>query len=102
MTAKQLIVSMLTVDPSKRITAADALQSKWMTMTDEEMGLGANMNLPETVSLMKKFVARNKLRGAMITTTYATTAKFWTENAVSFIKKILHSILLDLDPRTRH
>lgn len=87
MPAKQLIVNMLTVDPSKRISAADALKSKWMTMSDEEMGPGAKVNLPETVSMMKKFVARNKLRGAMIATTYATTAKFWTGTAVSFMSQ---------------
>jgi serine/threonine protein kinase len=87
MSAKQLIVNMLTVDPSKRISAADALKSKWITMPDEEMGPAAHENLEETVAMMKKFVARNKLRGAMIATTYVTTAKFWTGTAVSFMSQ---------------
>mmetsp|Transcript_7584 Transcript_7584/g.11049 ORF Transcript_7584/g.11049 Transcript_7584/m.11049 type:complete len:101 (+) Transcript_7584:777-1079(+) len=76
MPAKQLIARMLTVDPTKRITAEEALKSKWMTMPDEEMGPAMKENLSETITQMKKFVARNKLRGAMIATTYATTAKF--------------------------
>ncbi|GFH58735.1 ribosomal protein S6 kinase alpha-1/2/3/6 [Chaetoceros tenuissimus] len=87
MPAKQLIARMLTVDPTKRITAEEALKSKWMTMPDEEMGPAMKENLSETIAQMKKFVARNKLRGAMIATTYATTAKFWAGNAVSFMSK---------------
>lgn len=87
MTAKQLIVNMLTVDPSKRISAADALKSDWMTMSDDEMRTAAQQNLTESVAMMKKFVARQKLRGALIATTYATTAKFWTGNAVSFMSQ---------------
>jgi len=87
MPAKQLIARMLTVDPTKRITAEEALKSKWMTMPDEEMGPAMKENLSETITQMKKFVARNKLRGAMIATTYATTAKFWAGNAVSFMSK---------------
>jgi calcium/calmodulin-dependent protein kinase (CaM kinase) II/calcium/calmodulin-dependent protein kinase I len=87
MPAKQLITQMLTVDPSKRISASDALKSKWMTMAEEDMGDAMKQHLSETVNQMKKFVARNKLRGAMIATTYVTTAKFWTGNNVSFMSQ---------------
>ena len=85
MSAKQLIVGMLTVDPSKRMSAAEALKSKWMTMPEEELGQSAKVHLADTVQHLKSFVARNKLRSAMIATTYATTAKFWKSDAVSFM-----------------
>lgn len=87
MPAKKLITQMLTVDPSKRISAASALKSEWMTASEEELGRMAKMPLTTTVNNMKSFVARNKLRGAMIATTYATTAKFWASNAVSFMSQ---------------
>ena len=87
MPAKQLIAQMLTVDSSKRISASDALKSNWITMAEEDMGDGAKQNLPETINQLKKSVARNKLRGAMIATTYATTAKFWATKNVSFMSQ---------------
>jgi Serine/threonine protein kinase len=85
--AKKLITQMLTVDPSKRITAASALKSEWMTASEDELGRMAKMPLTTTVNNMKTFVARNKLRGAMIATTYATTAKFWAGSSVSFMSQ---------------
>jgi len=87
MPAKQLITRMLTVDPSKRISASEALKSKWITMEEEDMGDSMRQHLAETVGQMKKFVARNKLRGAMIATTYVTTAKFWAAKNVSFMSQ---------------
>jgi len=85
--AKKLITQMLTVDPSKRISAAEALKSEWMTASEDELGRMAKMPLTNTLDKMKTFVARNKLRGAMIATTFATTAKFWAGNSVSFMSQ---------------
>lgn len=87
MPAKQLITQMLTVDSTKRISAADALKSEWLTVSEEELGRSAKMPLTHAVNNMKTFVARNKLRGAMIATTYATTAKFWAGNTVTFMSQ---------------
>jgi len=87
MPAKSLIVRMLTVDCAKRLSASEALKSKWMTMSTEDMVSTSKTSLPETVNQMKKFVAKQKLKSAMIATTYATTAKFWTGDAVSFMSR---------------
>ncbi len=88
--AKHLIVRLLTVDYTKRMSAAEVLKSKWMTMSEEElMSLtSGGVQLPETVKQFQHFVARQKLRSAMIATTYATTAKFWTGDAVSFMSRL--------------
>jgi calcium/calmodulin-dependent protein kinase (CaM kinase) II/calcium/calmodulin-dependent protein kinase I len=85
--AKQLIAQMLTVDSTKRISASEALKSDWISMAEEDIGDGMKQNLSETISQMKKFIARSKLRGAMIATTYATTAKFWATKNVSFMSQ---------------
>jgi serine/threonine protein kinase len=85
--AKQLIVRMLTVDPSKRITAGEALKSKWISASEEDLDTATNVHLSDTVAQLKKFIAKQKLRGAIIAMSYATTAKFWTANTVSFMSK---------------
>lgn len=62
--AKDFIRSLLTLNPRKRLTAAGALQHKWMTSSDEvlqSMDLGANLNA------LKKFNAKRKFKAAVKT-----------------------------------
>lgn len=87
MSAKQLIAQMLTVDPKKRITIEEALKSTWMMKKDEDLGLSAKQHLNNTILNLKKFNARRSLKSAMIATTFATTAKFWTSDTVTFMSQ---------------
>jgi len=87
MSAKQVIARMLTVDPKRRITIKEALKSQWMTKSDEELGASAKVHLGTTIKNLRLFNARRSLKSAMIATTYATTAKFWTSDTVSFMSQ---------------
>lgn len=87
LSAKQLIAQMLTVDPKRRITIDEALKSTWMTKKDEELGLSAKVHLGNTISNLRSFNARRSLKSAMIATTFATTAKFWTSDTVTFMSQ---------------
>uniref|UniRef100_A0A4W6E8L4 calcium/calmodulin-dependent protein kinase n=1 Tax=Lates calcarifer TaxID=8187 RepID=A0A4W6E8L4_LATCA len=61
--AKNLINQMLTINPAKRITAQEALKHPWFTTS-----LASMMHRQETVECLKKFNARRKLKGAILTT----------------------------------
>ncbi|CAG7822499.1 unnamed protein product [Allacma fusca] len=67
--AKNLINMMLTVNPNKRITAADALKHPWICQRERVASL---VHRQETVDCLKKFNARRKLKGAILTTMLAT------------------------------
>ncbi|XP_052267344.1 calcium/calmodulin-dependent protein kinase type II delta chain-like isoform X5 [Dreissena polymorpha] len=67
--AKNLINSMLTVNPSKRITAQEALKHPWICQRER---VAAVVHRQETVECLKKFNARRKLKGAILTTMLAT------------------------------
>ncbi|XP_072037970.1 calcium/calmodulin-dependent protein kinase type II delta chain-like [Amphiura filiformis] len=67
--AKNLINSMLTVNPAKRITAQDALKHPWICQRER---VASAMHRQETVDCLKKFNARRKLKGAILTTMLAT------------------------------
>ena len=87
LSAKQLIARMLTVDPTRRITIAEALKSPWMTKKEEELGLSAKVHLDKTITNLRQFNARRSLKSALIATTFATTAKFWTSDTVTFMSQ---------------
>ncbi|KAI4569975.1 hypothetical protein MJT46_007269 [Ovis ammon polii x Ovis aries] len=91
--AKDLINKMLTINPSKRITAAEALKHPWISdilaVGGPQVGLPSThrplpyflqhrstvascMHRQETVDCLKKFNARRKLKGAILTTMLAT------------------------------
>ncbi|XP_053393033.1 calcium/calmodulin-dependent protein kinase type II delta 1 chain-like isoform X3 [Mercenaria mercenaria] len=72
--AKNLINSMLTVNPSKRITAQEALKHPWICDWDtlQRERVAAAVHRQETVDCLKKFNARRKLKGAILTTMLAT------------------------------
>jgi len=67
--AKNLINSMLSVNPSKRITADAALKHPWICQRER---VASAVHRQETVDCLKKFNARRKLKGAILTTMLAT------------------------------
>ncbi|XP_014244533.1 calcium/calmodulin-dependent protein kinase type II alpha chain isoform X25 [Cimex lectularius] len=67
--AKNLINQMLTVNPTKRITASEALKHPWICQRERVASL---VHRQETVDCLKKFNARRKLKGAILTTMLAT------------------------------
>ncbi|KFD71733.1 hypothetical protein M514_04296 [Trichuris suis] len=67
--AKNLINSMLTVNPRKRITADQALKHPWICQRERIASL---VHRQDTVDCLKKFNARRKLKGAILTTMIAT------------------------------
>jgi calcium/calmodulin-dependent protein kinase (CaM kinase) II len=67
--AKNLINMMLTVNPAKRITAQEALKHPWICQRDR---VASTLHRQETVDCLKKFNARRKLKGAILTTMLAT------------------------------
>ncbi|XP_023716509.1 calcium/calmodulin-dependent protein kinase type II alpha chain isoform X4 [Cryptotermes secundus] len=67
--AKNLINQMLTVNPSKRITASEALKHPWICQRER---VASVVHRQETVDCLKKFNARRKLKGAILTTMLAT------------------------------
>ncbi|ESO88970.1 hypothetical protein LOTGIDRAFT_106573 [Lottia gigantea] len=67
--AKNLINSMLTVNPAKRINASEALKHPWICQRER---VAAAVHRQETVDCLKKFNARRKLKGAILTTMLAT------------------------------
>ncbi|XP_044736618.1 calcium/calmodulin-dependent protein kinase type II alpha chain isoform X21 [Chrysoperla carnea] len=67
--AKNLINQMLTVNPGKRITAAEALKHPWIYQRER---VASMVHRQETVDCLKKFNARRKLKGAILTTMLAT------------------------------
>uniref|UniRef100_A0A4W6EQN5 calcium/calmodulin-dependent protein kinase n=1 Tax=Lates calcarifer TaxID=8187 RepID=A0A4W6EQN5_LATCA len=78
--AKDLINKMLTINPAKRITAAEALKHPWIS---HRSTVASCMHRQETVECLKKFNARRKLKGAILTTMLATR-NFSGESSCSF------------------
>ncbi|XP_020902743.1 calcium/calmodulin-dependent protein kinase type II delta chain isoform X2 [Exaiptasia diaphana] len=68
--AKDLINSMLTVDQTKRIQAHEALRHPWIVNRER---VASKVHRQETLDGLKKFNARRKLKGAILTTILATT-----------------------------
>ncbi|XP_038638712.1 calcium/calmodulin-dependent protein kinase type II subunit gamma isoform X2 [Scyliorhinus canicula] len=67
--AKNLINQMLTINPAKRITATEALKHPWVC---QRSTVASMMHRQETVECLRKFNARRKLKGAILTTMIAT------------------------------
>ncbi|XP_078577312.1 calcium/calmodulin-dependent protein kinase type II delta chain-like isoform X19 [Branchiostoma floridae x Branchiostoma japonicum] len=67
--AKNLINSMLNLNPAKRITAEQALRHPWICQRER---VASQIHRQETVDCLKKFNARRKLKGAILTTMLAT------------------------------
>uniref|UniRef100_A0A6G1SQM5 calcium/calmodulin-dependent protein kinase n=1 Tax=Aceria tosichella TaxID=561515 RepID=A0A6G1SQM5_9ACAR len=67
--AKNLINRMLQVNPAVRITATEALTHPWIYNRER---VASTLHRQETVDCLKKFNARRKLKGAILTTMLAT------------------------------
>ncbi|XP_041737803.1 calcium/calmodulin-dependent protein kinase type II subunit gamma isoform X4 [Coregonus clupeaformis] len=67
--AKNLINQMLTINPAKRITADQALKHPWVC---QRSTVASMMHRQETVECLRKFNARRKLKGAILTTMLVT------------------------------
>ena len=70
--AKDLISSMLTVDPSKRVTATEALQNRWIGGSGKKL---AQKDLGKNLEEFKKFNARRKFKAAVQGVVAANTVK---------------------------
>uniref|UniRef100_A0A6Q2YV92 calcium/calmodulin-dependent protein kinase n=1 Tax=Esox lucius TaxID=8010 RepID=A0A6Q2YV92_ESOLU len=67
--AKDLINKMLTINPSKRISSTEALKHPWIC---QRSTVASMIHRQETVECLKKFNARRKLKGAILTTLLVT------------------------------
>ncbi|XP_051897067.1 calcium/calmodulin-dependent protein kinase type II subunit beta isoform X14 [Pristis pectinata] len=99
--AKNLINQMLTINPAKRITATEALKHPWVC---QRSTVASMMHRQETVECLKKFNARRKLKGAILTTMLATrnfsAAKSLLNKKVDGVKKRKSSSSVQLMPQT--
>uniref|UniRef100_A0A8C2H8U9 calcium/calmodulin-dependent protein kinase n=1 Tax=Cyprinus carpio TaxID=7962 RepID=A0A8C2H8U9_CYPCA len=68
--AKDLINKMLTINPAKRITAAEALKHPWIC---QRSTVASMMHRQETVECLKKFNARRKLKEPQTTVIHNPT-----------------------------
>eukprot|EP00794_Sanderia_malayensis_P012910 gene12910-14241_t len=66
--AKDLINKLLTIDSKKRITTSEALKHPWIS---DRQRIASTFHRQETIDGLKKFNARRKLKGAMLTTLFA-------------------------------
>jgi len=73
--AKDLVRKMLVLDPSKRITAADAIRHEWLKASRDRLGM---IMLQGTSQRLKTFNARMKLRSAMIAIDWVSSLKRMT------------------------
>ena len=58
--AKKLVLSMLHVDPSARLTAKEALNTEWILTKDEDL---RRFSLDKSLAEIISFNARRKLKG---------------------------------------
>lgn len=70
--AKNLIRKLLNPDPNTRITAEEALRSSWISQRQK---VASTFHRQETITGLRKFNARRKLKGAILTTMIATRSK---------------------------
>uniref|UniRef100_A0A672SDY4 calcium/calmodulin-dependent protein kinase n=1 Tax=Sinocyclocheilus grahami TaxID=75366 RepID=A0A672SDY4_SINGR len=78
--AKNLINQMLTINPAKRITADQAIKHPWIC---QRSTVASMMHRQETVECLRKFNARRKLKGAILTT-MLVSRNFSGECLISF------------------
>uniref|UniRef100_A0A8C5CUH4 calcium/calmodulin-dependent protein kinase n=1 Tax=Gadus morhua TaxID=8049 RepID=A0A8C5CUH4_GADMO len=76
--AKDLINKMLTINPSKRITATEALKHPWIC---QRSTVASMMHRQETVECLKKFNARRKLKVSLL----GNSASFSVKYCISLI-----------------
>ncbi|XP_033973727.1 calcium/calmodulin-dependent protein kinase (CaM kinase) II beta 1 isoform X9 [Trematomus bernacchii] len=99
--AKNLINQMLTINPAKRITAQEALKHPWVC---QRSTVASMMHRQETVECLKKFNARRKLKGAILTTMLVSrnfsAAKTLLNKKVEVKKRKSSSTVQYMEPQT--
>uniref|UniRef100_A0A8C1W068 calcium/calmodulin-dependent protein kinase n=1 Tax=Cyprinus carpio TaxID=7962 RepID=A0A8C1W068_CYPCA len=81
--AKDLINKMLTINPAKRITAAEALKHPWIC---QRSTVASMMHRQETVECLKKFNARRKLKLCLSASWINAAEMYFTVWSVSQLK----------------
>jgi len=79
--AKQLISSLLQVDPVNRLEAHQALRMPWMLLGEDNL---SDRSLDSTIAEIKRFNAKRKLKGAVSAVRWAVSASFWNADTISF------------------
>ena len=79
--AKQLISNLLTVNTEYRLTAEQALDGKWFKIKDDVL---QRRDLSPSLSEIKKFHAKRKLKSAMHAIHWATNATFFHPETATF------------------
>ncbi|XP_039624116.1 calcium/calmodulin-dependent protein kinase type II subunit gamma isoform X4 [Polypterus senegalus] len=101
--AKNLINQMLTINPAKRITADQALKHPWVC---QRSTVASMMHRQETVECLRKFNARRKLKGAILTTMLVSrnfsAAKSLLNKKSDGVKKRKSSSSVCLMPQTNN
>ena len=72
--ARKLVLSMMQVDPKRRVSAKEALQSEWICSPGEVL---RSLSLENSLEEISSFNARRKLKGAISTVMLAAGARFW-------------------------
>lgn len=70
------------MNANNRLTAEQAMENSWMQKLPSEVL--EDTDLTDSLREMKKFKARQKLRGAMGAVRWAATASFWMPGNISF------------------
>jgi calcium/calmodulin-dependent protein kinase I len=100
--AKDLVTQMLVLDPSKRITAADAVRHEWLKASRDRLG---SIILQGTSQRLKTFNARMKLRSAMIAIDWVSSLRkmttFSQRNLNGSVEAITSSDTAPLSETTR-
>lgn len=74
MSAKNLVLSMLRVDPAARASPQEVLDSEWMQSNDDFL---ERRKLSKSLAEITSFNARRRLKGAIGAVMYAVGTKFW-------------------------
>jgi serine/threonine protein kinase len=82
---KRLISKLLTVNPDRRYTARQALDSQWIQESDGR-GL-SKTDLSQSLKSLKNFNGKLSLKGAMHAVKFAISANFWNPDAVTFSRQ---------------
>jgi len=94
MSAKKLVLSMMHVDPSARVTAQEALDSDWMMTKDDDL---RRKSLDKSLAQIISFNARRKLKGAIGAVMYAVGGKFWDIDTTAIWREDLHDSVKAVD-----
>ena len=78
--AKDLIQNLLVIDPSKRLSASEALQSRWLFVNRRVL---RRTSLLSTSTRMRTFNARLKLKSAILATQSVMKWKILTRNSLA-------------------